>query len=237
MATDLTAHDSAIWRTLWINDLIDAGQFHTVPPSPTSFAPYLGQGERVVAAGPYTLYDFVAGGDGSYVHKSGGGGIFLSNNPGLMVAGAAFMAANAAGRAIGNASRKRDAEMRAQQQWRQVGGGILHVSQYGFYMHDMNGLHAWSWSPIRAAELVGPGKMVFAGNSDRGAVQWIVESDWAELIFTFWSRIQHPDHPQFRGGTWVPPGWVQRVEASAYDLPQLTSGRWTQLLPGPQDRA
>lgn len=52
VANELTAHDSAIWRTVWINDLIDAGTFHTVPASPTTFAPYVGQSERVVAGGP-----------------------------------------------------------------------------------------------------------------------------------------------------------------------------------------
>ncbi|MCI1262616.1 MAG: hypothetical protein LKG20_10140 [Tetrasphaera jenkinsii] len=216
VANELTAPDSAIWRTVWINDLIDAGTFHTVPASPTTFAPYLGQSERVVAGGPYTLYDFVSAGDGSYIHKSGGG-FFMLGGAGMMAVGAGAMPAGAAFRGIGNANRKAEAEALAQRRWRVAGSGVVHVSQYGFYLHDPNGLHAWSWEPIRSAELLAPRTVTFAGDSDRGPIQWIVESDWAELIFSFWARIRHPAHPQFHSGTWVPPGWSQRVLDSSYD--------------------
>lgn len=231
MGQQLRPHDSAIWRTVWVNDLIDQGLFHTAEVVPTTFAPHLGASERVVGAGPVSQLAFVAGGDGTYLHQSGGGGMLLTNSPKMFAAGAGFTLAGAAARGWGNARRRKEAEQLAQQQWRQVDAGVLYVSQHGFYLHTPSGLFTWGWASISAAQLVGPGEFLMSGQSQQGPVQWILQSDWAELAFTFWARARHPDHPQFRAGSWVPPGWVERVEASAYGLPRLSSGHWRHVLP------
>lgn len=233
MAAELSSSDVAIWRTVWINDRIDAGTFHTVEELPTSFAPHLGGGERVLAGGPFSLFAFAPGGDGTYLHKSGGGGFLISNRPGVMAAGASFMLAGAAARAVGNSRRRRQAELQAQAQWQQIDAGMVFVSQHGFYLQTPQGLHPWGWESLQAAELVGPGQTVLSGQSESGAVQWVLGSDWSELVFTLWARAHHPKHPQYLGGTWVPPGWVDRVRASGYGLPPLASGHWGHLLPPP----
>lgn len=231
MTQQLGPHDSAVWRTVWINDLVDLGTFDTAEVVPTTFAPHLGADERVVGAGPVIQFDFVPGGDGSYLHQSGGGGFLISSSPGVLAAGAGFAIAGAALRGMGNARRRREAEQLAQEQWRQVDAGILYVSQHGFYLHTPHGLFPWGWGAIPSAELVGPAQLLLSGNSESGPVHWILQSDWAELAFTFWARARHPHHPQFSGGGWVPPGWVQRAQASAYGLPRVSSGRWRHLLP------
>lgn len=234
MDQQLSSHDAAIWWTARINDLMDLESLHQVEVVPTTFAPHLGADERVVGASPVTQFDFIPAGDGSYLHQRGGGGFIISSRPGVLAAGAGFALAGAAVRGMGNARRRREAEQLAQPQWRQIDAGILYVSQHGFYLHTPHGLFPWGWSNISAAELVGPGQLLVNGVSDRGPVHWVLQSDCAELAFTFWARARHPDHPQFRSGGWVPPGWVQRAQTSAHGVPQLSSGRWSHVLPPPQ---
>lgn len=229
---DLSAHDSAIWRTVWFNDLIDRGRLADAPAVHSVMAPSIGEGERFLASGTFALLEFVSGGDGTYVHKSGGG-MFVLGSAGLVAASAAGMMAGAAGRAIGNSSRRKAAAQAAQPQWRQVDSGGFDVSQFGFYLHTMRGIHSWSWWSITSAELVGPGQVMIVGDSDRGAIRWILLSDWAELVFTMWARARHPEHPQFVAGRWVPPGWIERASASDYDLPPVTGGRWGRLIDPP----
>lgn len=231
MGNQLRPHDAAVWRTVWINDLIDRGSFHTAEKVPTAFAPQLGENERVVGAGPFTQFAFVAAGDGSYLHQSGGGGMLFTSHPGVLAAGAGLTLAGAAWRGWGNARRRKEAEQLAQEQWRQVGSGSLYVSQHGFYLHTQRGLLPWWWSSISAAQLVGPGQFLMSGDSQHGPVQWILQSDWGELAFTLWARARHPDHPQFQNGAWIPPGWVERARASAYGLPRLSHSRWRHVLP------
>lgn len=232
MEHPLSPHDSAIWRTVWLNDLADAGLLKTAESIPTSFAPHLGVGERALAAGPVRQLEYMAAGDGSYTHESGGA-LFVTGSPRMLAASAGFTLAGAALRGRGNAKRRREAEQRAQQQWRQIDEGLLYVSQFGLYFHTPGGLFPWSWDSITSMQLVGPGQLLMSGHSQRGPVQWILQSDWAELAFTFWARSRHPEHPQFRSGTWVPPGWVQRVEASPWELPRLLGTHWRHLLPPP----
>lgn len=232
-ATPLSAHDSAIWRTVWINDLMDRDRLAEVPSVSTVMAPSIGEGERVVADGRFTLLDFIAGGDGSYVHKSGGGFIAMGR-PAFIVGSAAGMALGAAARAAGNSNRRNAAWAAAQKQWRQIDVGGINISQFGFYLHTVNGIHVWNWWSISAAELVAPGQVSISGDSQNGAIRWIVQSEWAELIFTMWARARHPQHPQFLAGRWVPPGWADRVRASEYDLPHVSDGRWTHVVDGPQ---
>lgn len=229
---ELNAHDSAIWRTVWFNDLADRDRLSEAPAVPSVMAPSIGQGERILADGSFTLLEFGAAGDGTYLHKSGGGA-FVMGSSGLVAASAAGMLAGAAGRAMGNSSRRKAAAQAAQPHWRQIDSGGFTVSQFGFYLHTMNGIHVWSWWSITSAELVGPGQVMIVGNSHRGAIRWILQSDWAELVFSMWARNRHPQHPQFVDGRWVPTGWIERVVDSNYDLPPVASGRWGRLIDPP----
>lgn len=53
----------------------------------------------------------------------------------------------------------------------------------------------------------------FVATGGVGLIQWMVDSDWAELMFTLWCRDRYPEHPQFTGFTWIPGGWADRLKA------------------------
>lgn len=225
MSPTASQHDAAIWRTFTINDLIDCGRFHEVPDVPTTFPGSLAEDEKIVATGPFVLHEFVSLGNGSYTHDSG---FFFASGP----YGTALTAGVAIGRAVGNNSRRRAAADAATPRWCPVDDGLIHVSDSGFYLQSRRGLLPWGWPAVTSAQLIGPGQLWMSGNSTQGPVQWIVDSDWAELVLTLWARVQHPRHPQFEQGTWVPEGWAARIAAGGYALPPDLSGRWGRLMLG-----
>lgn len=214
-----TAHDVAIWHTCQINELLDAGASDAWPALRTSFAPVHAPDEHVFANGPFSLYDFGADGDGSYAHD--GGFFFATGGVGL-----ALTAGLAAGRAIGNSRRRRAAIRAAQPSWREIDRGQVWVTDHGFSFLTATGqFFSWGFGAISAAHLVGPAALWFSGESVNGPVSWILATDWAELVFTFWCRVRHPHHEQFVNGAWVPPGWRDRVAAMDVPLPaHLVSG-------------
>ncbi|SIR99105.1 hypothetical protein SAMN05445060_2016 [Williamsia sterculiae] len=162
--------------------------------------------------GAFTLHDFGAMGDGSYVHNNGF--FFASGGTGL-----ALTAGMAAGRALGNGSRRSAAQAAAVARWKQIDQGALFVSTHGFRMQTQRGMYSWWWDAIGSMQLVAPGTVQFSGDSANGHVTWILGSEWAELVFTFWARVRHRRHPQFLNGGWVPPGWAQRYGASGMSAP------------------
>ncbi|MCA0438311.1 MAG: hypothetical protein LCH98_17875 [Actinobacteria bacterium] len=212
-------HDAAIWKTLLVNELSDVNRFHEVETVPVLFAPQLAPDERFVAAGHFQLYDYGAVGDGTYERNSG---FFFAAGP----AGLALTGGVAAARAIGNASRRSRAASDAIPRWKVIDQGQIWVSHLGFSMRGQQSFLVWDWPSILAVELIGPGRLCFDGESDRGRIRWILQSDWAELAFTLWARARHPQHPQFVGRTWIPPGWAERTIARGYALPPALSGRW-----------
>lgn len=208
-----SAHDVAVWHACQINELFDAGDAQRWPHVPTSFAPAFAPDEHMFGAGWFTLHDHGALGDGSYTQDDGF--FFATGNVGLALTAGAM-----AGRAIGNASRRRAAEQAAQERWKELERGQFWVSDYGFYfLTESAQFFSWDFGSIRAMQLIGPATLWFSGESSEGAISWVLTSDWAELVFTFWCRIVHPRHQQFAGGAWVPPGWRDRIIAMAVPLP------------------
>lgn len=210
---ELTPYEAAIWRTVALNQALDHGVLGSLPQIPTHFPLRLGHGERVFATGPFALRDHIALGDGQYTHQSG---MMLASGP----AGLALTGAFAIGQAIGNSSRRSRAQAMATPQWHVIGQGQLFVSNSGFYLDTGRNLWPWGFSDITSVRLVNPGAILINGESREGPVAWILESDWAELIFTLWARLIHPQHPQFLGHAWIPPGWVDRARESKYGLPK-----------------
>lgn len=211
---ELTPYEAAIWRTVAINQSIDHGVMGKFPQVPTHFPLQLGgDRERVFATGPFQLRDYIALGDGSYMHQSGM--MFATGAAGLALTGAF-----AVGQAIGNSSRRSHAEAMATPQWHVIDQGQVFVSGAGFYLDTGRNLFPWGFRSIHSARLVKPGAALINGESRQGPIAWIVESDWAELIFTLWARLIHPNHPQFAGNAWIPPGWSDRARTSKYGLPR-----------------
>ena len=61
-------------------------------------------------------------------------------------------------------------------------------------------------------------------------MSWIIQSDWAELLFVAWAVIRHRRHPQLVTGGWLPPGWVERATQYGY-MPQQQMTQITRALP------
>ncbi|GAB2681665.1 hypothetical protein FB554_2902 [Barrientosiimonas humi] len=208
----LSTHDAAVWHTIDINQRLERGGLAERPPIPTMFRPHLGPGERVLADGGVVLREFCSAGDGSYHHDSS---FFFASGAG----GLALTGAFAAARAVGNSRRKAAAASAAAQQWRPIASGRIFVSTHGFYLQEPTGMHPWVLSAITGMEVVAPGVSMLSGNSDRGAICWLVESEWAELVFTLWAHQLYPQHPQLTSFAWIPPGWQQRVTQAGMALP------------------
>lgn len=215
-ASPLSPYEVAIWQTVAINLAADEGGLGRRPPVPTSFPPRLLRDEQMLARGPFRLLDHKAIGSGEYVHKDG---IFMATGPGGLVLSGAF----AAGQALANSSRRRQATASATPRWHVIEQGMLFVSTGGFYFDTGHSLLAWAYTAVTAAELTGPGALRITGESENGPIAWLLESDWAELVFTLWARAVHPQHPQYLAHRWLPPGWVERAEASPAGLPQRRS--------------
>lgn len=210
----LSRHDSAIWHTIDIMQRVERGGLDQRPTQQTMFRPHIGTGERVLSWGNYQLCEFTAAGDGSYAHNNSM--FFATGGVGLAMTGAF-----AAGRAIGNSRRKAQAAADARQCWRQLAAGNIFVSTHGFYFHEPSGLLTWSFGSVSGMEVVGPAAVTIMGTSDRGQVYWLLNSEWAELVFTLWAHIMFPDHPQLRSMAWIPAGWQERTTAAGHALPSL----------------
>jgi hypothetical protein len=216
-------HDSALWYTLDILAAWLGGGLEARPPVLTPFAPSLGQGERVLTEGSYQLSEYVALGDGSYDHST-----FIAGGTGLL--GMTLLAGTIAGSAIGNSRRRAEAERDARERWHPVAWGTLAVSTHGFYLTNQYGLNPWSWYGVSAATVVGPGAVHLQGQGSHGPTSWIVQSDWAELLFVAWAVTRHRHHPQLVTGSWLPPGWVQRATRSGY-MPRRQMDEIARALP------
>lgn len=213
MASGISPHDTAVWHTCQLNELIDVGQLSTWPFIPATFAPQFAADERVLAVGTFELSEFGAVGDGSYTHDSG---MFFATGRG----GLTITAAAAAARAIGNSSRRNAARADAAPRWYVIDQGQISVTSHGFYLMSPQGLFPWAYTDLSAVQLNGPGLLWFTGQSQNGPVSWVLATDWAELLFTLWARVCHPQHPQFYGGVWVPPGWRDRLTAAGVAPPR-----------------
>lgn len=209
----LSPHDVAIWQTWYINELFDAGRLEEWPAAPQHF-PLQQSGERVLAQGGFVLSNYQPIGDGSYVQSNG---MFFAYGRHA----AAFTIGAVAGHAIGNSRRRRQAERDAIPRWVQIGQGQIWATQFGFYCQEAASFYSWNHWAVNSMHLVGPGHLNLQGDSSDGPINWILSSDWAELIFTMWARHRHPQHPQFTTPGWIPPGWLDNLQRAGQGPPPL----------------
>ena len=200
-----TVRDAALWKTAELAAAVFKNKLNAQPTVPVPFAlRFGGADEGIYAHGAFRLLEFRANGDGSYTHKSS---FVAATGRGAIP----LMVGFAATQAIGNASRRSRAAGLAQQRWQPIDQGTVAVSNYGFYMHTPMTVNPWQWGSISLAELTGPGQLRIQGQSDRGPINWILESDWAELIFVFWASVCNPTSPQFVTRTWLPQDWLTKA--------------------------
>ncbi|MBM7847885.1 hypothetical protein [Arthrobacter roseus] len=202
---DWTARDDALWATAEIGVLLKRGQLHLRVPKAVPFSmQFGGTDERIFAHGPFKLLEWRAPEDGYYMHNSSS---FVAVGRGALPAMVGF----AAVRAMGNASRRSRARAMAQPQWMQIDQGTLNVGNYGFYMHTPHAILAWDFSSVHLASLAGPSSLNIQGQSATGPVSWVLNSDWAELVFLLWASTCSPTHPQLIGRDWLPEEWLTRA--------------------------
>jgi len=132
-----------------------------------------------------------------------------------------------AGSVIGNARAKAHARAQAAAdatpRWVPIEQGTLYVSRYGWHMHTPSVL-SWSWPSTTSASMMGPAAVHVTGDSTSGPVSWMLESDWAELVFVLWALVRHPRHPQLLSGGWLPPGWVEHAMGHNKPVPPSMLG-------------
>lgn len=213
----LSPHDSAIWHTVDIIMRLDTGTLRERPQERTSFP--LAPGDMALTRGPFTLHHHAAPGDGSYQHNSG---FFFATGKG----GLAVTAAVAAGRALGNSRRRANAARETVPRWVPLTSGDLTTAVHGFHLQQPSGvLLSWHWGAISSMDVMQAGYVHLTGRSDAGPVSWVLQSDWAELVFVLWCRFTHPNHPQLLANAWIDTAWADRVRAAGYPLPERSTPR------------
>jgi hypothetical protein len=198
--------DTALWRTTHIvSDLMQS----RVPEYRVDTLFPLGPNEIALAAGAVHADAYRSAGDGSYVHSSsmafGTGGV-----------GVALVAGSLIGNAAVNAKRRREAEANAAATWRPEFAGSIYVTSSGFVIQTADGLFPWDWQSIDLMEVAAFNLLVLQGRSAKGAITWRLTSEWSELVFVLWALNHHPNHPQLRDGTWLPPGWIEWATHMGY---------------------
>ena len=203
--SDWSERDAALWQTCRLTAARAAGRpVHPAAPLPSPVRPQLGDAETLLATGPFTRYVYDAGGDGTYRRSSG---FFFATG----AVGLAATAAVAAGQAIGTSRRRRQAREAATPRWVRAGTGVLTVSTHGFYLSGPQGLAPWAYDAVGSCTVGRPGLVDLSGRSTEGPVRWLLESDWAELVFAMWALGTYPDSPELLSGAWLPPGWLHRA--------------------------
>lgn len=224
-----TQRDDALLHTCRLaNLMITGGDLSGVPEVTAVFACEV-PGERLWAAGLFRLSDWRALGDGSWEAPPPGQPY---KAPGLLGAGLAVaglvpgiaLPAVIARRAYTEGHLRRQAEADAVPRWVAIADGWLFSSAYGFYLQTSTGVYPWPWEGVTSASLTGPGSLRVTVKNGSGSALWLLESDWAELIFVTWALARHPKHPDLVNG-WLPPGWIEYARAWGRHVPMPVTAR------------
>lgn len=187
-----------------------------VPPqrAPTIFV--LPSGVVAFTYGPCRVFELRAAGDGSY--QTSGSFAFGTGTLGL-----ALVAGSMIGNAAANSRARSQAQANAQVVFRHQFDANLYVTNNGFIFHNQTGVHTWTSSDVTAMQVLEPNSVIMQGQSDRGPLNWRINSPYAELIFVLWAIDRHPQHPQLLDGSWLAPGWPDHARRYGHD-PRLTNG-------------
>lgn len=216
-----TPHDEALLHTCRLaNLMITRGDPSQVPEVLAPFRPDV-VGERLWASGPFSLWDWRPLGDGSWEKPRW-------SKAELVIGLTNFAPVTAVSRFV---KIKRAADQAAEDavaRWVQIASGTLYTSTYRFYFYTFTPqpqIYPWHWEDVTSAELLGPRSLRFTATSEVGPVTWMLESDWAELVFVTWALTMHPKHPQLASGSWLPPGWIQHARSWHRQVPGIDSRR------------
>jgi hypothetical protein len=207
-----TDADQALLYTCHLAADVLAGQQPRAAPIPSPFPPQFSTSEQLLATGPFTLSSYEAPGDGGYNHESS---FFFATGKAGLAATAGFAAA----RAAGNSRRRRRALNDTIPRWVPVYSGTITVSDEGAYLRTMQEFICWDWPMIRSAQIVGFNQGVLAlPRADGRLGHWLLQSQFAELVFAVWAAKVYPSHPQLADGSWLPPNWLRWARAQGHQL-------------------
>ncbi|MEU3621066.1 hypothetical protein BS329_11210 [Amycolatopsis coloradensis] len=201
-----TQRDEALRYTCYLAAMVAGG--HDLSLTPEVLAPFPAvnaDDERLWAVGQFILSDFRALGNGSW----------QVNTPmvvGTGAVGLGLVAGSLIGGAVAKSRARAAAQAAAVPRWVPMDRGSVYASSYGFYLYTPQ-VFRWRWSAMTAASIVAPATLHFAGDSASGPISWLLQSDYAELLFVIWALNQHPQHPQLVTGGWLPRGWLQHARA------------------------
>jgi hypothetical protein len=190
--------DEYLWHTCEIlADLVE-GRLGQRPLVPTTAR--LAPGDYAVAVGPALRFTWRATGDGSYQHSS----MIAFGSP-------VFIAGTLAASAIGNASRRRQAELAAQPRWVPDGMAELTITRRAAYHGLPSSPLGLQWEALHSVDLAGPDLLVagFSGPSGRSYLVQL-QTPWASLMFALAALAAFPAHPRLLGGSWLPPDFERR---------------------------
>lgn len=154
--------------------------------------------EVIIGAGAYEMIWWGRVGDGSW-----------STNGIVAVGTGAVGVGLIAGSLIANSVAKSQAQARAMADatvtWRPVDRGVVHVSNYGFFLTDGEcGYRSFEWGHVVSAQMVDLATVEFSAQTNEGPQTWRITSDWAEAIFGLWALARNQQHPQWLDGSWYP---------------------------------
>ncbi|MFC8450432.1 hypothetical protein [Kitasatospora sp. NPDC057223] len=179
-------------------------------------------GERALAVGPAHRLSWRALGDGSYTRNST-----------FAIGGPAFVIGALAASAIGNANRRRNAELAAQPRWVLDGTGEVTVTdRHVLFGHPQCPLHL-SWDGLESVDLAGP-DLLLAGFHDMyggGYTTVQLQTPWASLMFVLAATTSFPAHPRLLTRGWLPPDFEQRSAAQGRPVRLAPSAASSALAP------
>jgi len=178
-------------------------------PVRTPFPPRFAADETYLASGPFSLSIHAAPGDGSYHHDSS---FFFATGKAGLAATAGFAAA----RAVGNSRRRAAAQEQTIARWLPRHTGEITVSDRGMYLRNIQDFFAWDWHSIDSAEVVGFNTVILAAPTTAGTTHWLLQSQYAELVFLLWAKVRYPGHPQLVGDAWLPENWAHWATAQGH---------------------
>ncbi|WET78707.1 hypothetical protein P3102_32435 [Amycolatopsis sp. QT-25] len=201
-----TQRDETLRYTCYLAAMVAGGHdLSRMPEVLAPFPPANADDERLWAVGQFVLSDFRALGNGSWQVSTpmvfGTGAVGLGLVAGSLIGGA-----------VAKSRARAAAQAAAVPRWMPIERGAVYVSAYGFYLYTPQ-VFRWRWTAMTAASVVAPATVHFTGDSDNGPVSWLLQSDYAELVFVIWALNQHPQHPQLVTGGWLPQGWLQHARA------------------------
>jgi hypothetical protein len=190
--------DEYLWHSCDILADLLQGQLARRPIVATTAR--LEHGDRALAVGPAQRLTWRALGDGSYTHDN----VVAFGSPALVIG-------SLVGSALGNATRRRQAERDAQPRWVPDGEGAVTLTlQRLHFAHPTSELDL-DWRALSAIDLVGPDVFQTSFVNTRGGYVTVrVWTPWASLIFALAAITAFPAHPRLLGRGWLPVGFEQR---------------------------